>query len=131
MIKNYIKVAIRNILKYKLFSAINVLGLSIGMACCLFIFIYVTDELSYDKFHKDANKIYRVGLFGRIAGQEINTSSSSWPVASTMQNEIPGVESALRLWSRSEPIVFKYDEIVFSEEKVIYADSNFFDFFML
>ena len=129
MIKNYIKVAIRNILKYKLFSAINVLGLSIGMACCLFIFIYVTDELSYDKFHKDANKIYRVGLFGRIAGQEINTSSSSWPVASTMQNEIPGVESALRLWSRSEPIVFKYDEIVFSEEKVIYADSNFFDFF--
>lgn len=129
MIKNYIKVAVRNILKYKFFSAINILGLSIGMACCLFIFIYVTDELSYDQFHQDADNIYRVGLLGRIAGQEINTSSSSWPVASTMQNEIPGVENALRLWSRDGAIVFKYEDKVFSEENIMYADSNFFDFF--
>ncbi len=129
MITNYIKVAIRNILKYKFFSTINVLGLSIGMACCLFIFIYVTDELSYDRFHKDAANTYRIGLFGRIAGQEINTSNSSWPVASTMQNEIPGVENALRLWSRGQSLVFKYEDKVFSEKNIVYADSNFFDFF--
>lgn len=129
MIRNYFKVAIRNILKHKFFSAINVLGLSIGMACCLFIFIYVTDELSYDKFHQDADNIYRVGLLGRMGGQEFNTSNSSWPVASTMQNEVPGIESTLRLWPRQQPLVFKYEDLTFSEEKVIYADSNFFDFF--
>lgn len=129
MIKNYLKVAVRNILKYKFFSAINVLGLSIGMACCLFIFIYVTDELSYDQFHTDANNIYRVGLLGRMAGQEFNTSNSSWPVASTMQNEIPGVESGLRMWPRLVPLVFKYEDKAFSESGVFYADSNFFEFF--
>lgn len=129
MLRNYLKVAIRNILKYKFFSAINILGLSIGITCCLFIFIYVTDELSYDRFHKDVDRTYRVGLLGRIAGQEFNTSNSSWPVGETMQDEIPGVEASLRLWPRSLPIVFKYDEKSFSEKEIIYADSNFFDFF--
>ena len=129
MIRNYIKVAIRNILKYKFFSAINVLGLSIGMACCLFIYIYVTDELSYDKFHQDADKIYRIGLLGRMAGQEFNTANSSWPVAPTLQEELPGIESTLRMWPRQVPLVFKYEDKTFSEEKVVYADSNFFDFF--
>lgn len=105
------------------------MGLSIGITCCLFIFIYVTDELSYDRFHKDVDRTYRVGLLGRIAGQEFNTSNSSWPVGETMQDEIPGVEASLRLWPRSLPIVFKYDEKSFSEKEIIYADSNFFDFF--
>ncbi|MEQ9412551.1 MAG: ABC transporter permease, partial [Cyclobacteriaceae bacterium] len=129
MLKNYLKIAVRNILKHKFFSAINILGLSIGIACCLFIFIYVADELSYDRFHKDVDRMYRVGLLGRIAGQEFNTSSSSWPVGETMQEEIPGVEASLRLWPRSLPIVFKYEEKSFSEKEVFYADSNFFDFF--
>ncbi len=129
MIKNYLKVAIRNILKYKFFSAINVLGLSIGISCCLFIFIYVSDELSFDRFHKDVDRIYRVGLLGRMAGQEFNTSNSSWPVGETMQEEIPGVEASIRLWPRSVPLVFKYEDKSFSEKEVIFADSNFFDFF--
>jgi len=129
MIRNYLKIAVRNILKYKFFSAINILGLSIGITCCFFIFIYVFDELSYDKFHKDVDRTYRIGLLGRIAGQEFNTSSSSWPVGETMQEEIPGVESSLRVWYRSVPIVFKYEDRSFSEKEIIYADSNFFDFF--
>jgi len=129
MIRNYIKVAMRNILKHKFFSAINVLGLSIGMVCCLFIFIYVTDELSYDRFHEDSDQIYRIGLLGKIAGQEFNTANSSWPVASTMQNEIPGIEAGLRLWSRQAGLVFKYEDKAFTEKGIVYADSNFFDFF--
>lgn len=105
------------------------MGLSIGITCCLFIFIYVADELSYDRFHKDVDRMYRVGLLGRIAGQEFNTSNSSWPVGETMQDEIPGVEASLRLWPRSLPIVFKYEDKSFSEKEIIYADSNFFNFF--
>ena len=129
MIRNYLKVALRNILKYKFFSAINVLGLSIGMACCLFIFIYVVDELSYDKFHKDVDNLYRVALQGKIAGQEILTTNSSWPVGPTMQEEITGITDALRIWPRRAGLVFKNDDKSFTEKEVIYADSNFFEFF--
>ncbi|MCB0487444.1 MAG: ABC transporter permease [Cyclobacteriaceae bacterium] len=129
MLRNYLKVAVRNILKYKFFSAINILGLSIGMACCLFIFIYVSDELSYDQFHKDADKIYRIGLLGRMAGQEFNTSNSSWPVTNAMQEEITGVESGVRTWHRSAALLFKNGDKIFSEKDFVYADSNFFDFF--
>lgn len=129
MIKNYFKVAVRNILKHKFFSAINILGLTIGMACCLFLFIYVMDELGYDKFHKDVNNLYRVGLHGKVAGQEIYTTNSSYPVAFAMADEITGVTDVLRLWPRRAGIVFKNEEKSFAEKNVFYADSNFFQFF--
>jgi putative ABC transport system permease protein len=60
MFKNYFKVALRNILKHKAFSVINVTGLAIGIACCLLILLWIQDELSYDKYHEDHDKIYRV-----------------------------------------------------------------------
>ena len=60
MIKNYLIVAIRNIARNKTFSAINILGLAIGMACCILILLYVQDELSYDQHHEHAHRIYRV-----------------------------------------------------------------------
>lgn len=129
MIKNYIKVAIRNILKYKLFSAINIAGLTVGVAACLFIFLYVKDELSFDRFHKDADLIYRVGLTGKIAGQEINTTSSSYPLGLAMMDEIPGVVAYTRIWPASKTVIFAYQEKSFSEKKIFYADSNFFSFF--
>jgi putative ABC transport system permease protein len=62
MLKNYLKITLRNILKYKGYSIINILGLAIGMAACILILIYVQDELSYDNFHKDADRIFRTVL---------------------------------------------------------------------
>lgn len=131
MFKNYVKVALRNILKHKFFSAINIIGLVIGMTCCLFIFIYVQDELSYDKFHRDYEKIYRIGLHGKIAGQEIYTSNTCLPVGPTMKNEIPGVEEVLRVIpaTRGAGMAFRNEDISFTEDKVLYADSNFYEFF--
>lgn len=131
MFKNFITVAVRSILKHKFYSFINILGLVIGMTCCLFIYIYVQDELSYDKFHKDYQNIYRVGLHGKIAGQEIFTSNSCIPLGPAMTAEIPGVEEMLRVIqaSRSTGVPFRYEEVVFLEDKVLYADSNFFSFF--
>lgn len=131
MFKNFITVAIRSILKHKFYSFINIIGLVIGMTCCLFIYIYVQDELSYDKFHKDYQNIYRVGLHGKIAGQEIFTSNSCIPLGPAMTEEIPGVEEMLRVIqaSRSTGVPFRYEEVVFLEDKVLYADSNFFSFF--
>ena len=62
MLQNYFKLAIRNILKHKFFSAINIFGMSIGIAACLLILLYVVDELSFDRFHANADRIYQVGL---------------------------------------------------------------------
>ncbi|HRE68441.1 MAG TPA: ABC transporter permease [Cyclobacteriaceae bacterium] len=131
MFKNFLTVAVRSILKHKFYSFINIIGLVIGMTCCLFIYIYVQDELSYEKFHKDYQNIYRVGLHGKIAGQEIFTSTSCIPLGPTMTTEIPGVEEMLRVIPtfRSREVPLRNDELVFLEEKVIYADSNFFSFF--
>lgn len=129
MLKNYYKVAIRNILKYKLFSAINILGMTIGITSCLMIVLYVTHELSYDKFHPDADRIFQVGLNGKIGGQDIRVANTCPPMAEALAADIPGVESATRIAAMFGQPVVRNGEKIFSEEKVFYADSNFFEFF--
>ncbi len=131
MLQNYLTVALRNILKHKLFSFINIAGLMVGMACCLMIFVYVQDELSYDRFHKDYNEIYRVALHGRIGGQEVRTSNSSLPVGPALTSQVPGVKSFTRL-KRSTygaGYAIRYEDKAFTEDRILYADSNFFTFF--
>jgi putative ABC transport system permease protein len=129
MLKNYYKVAVRNILKYKLFSAINILGMTIGITSCLMIILYVTHELSYDKFHADADRIYQVGLNGKIGGQDIRVSNTCPPMAEALVADIPEVEAATRIAQAFGQPVVRNGEKIFSEEKVFYVDSNFFEFF--
>ena len=129
MLKNYYKVAIRNILKYKMFSAINILGMTIGITSCLMIVLYVTHELSYDTFHPDADRIFQVGLNGKIGGQDIRVSNTCPPMAEALVADIPGVESSTRIASMFGQPVVRNGEKIFSEEKVFFADSNFFEFF--
>ncbi len=128
MFRNYLKVAFRNILKHKFYSALNILGLAFGLTACFLIGLYIFDELSYDTFHKDANNVYRIGLMGKIAGQEVNTSSSCAPLAQTMVADIPGVEQATRL-NQEGNLVMKFADKALVEQDVLYADSNFFEFF--
>ena len=129
MFQNYFKVALRNILKHKFFSAINILGMTIGITACLMIVLYVNDELSYDKFHRNADRIYQVGLHGKIAGQDIHTATTCPPLFEAMVNEIPEVESSIRLSPYYGKPAIKYDDKAFTEERVIFVDSNFFQFF--
>ncbi|MGC3947662.1 MAG: ABC transporter permease [Chryseolinea sp.] len=128
MLRNYINVAIRNILKHKFFSFINIIGMTIGISACLLIVIYISNELSYDRFHTDADRIYQVALHGRIAGQEINTSTTCPPMAQALVSDIPEVEAATRLRALYG-VPVKNEEKVFTEENVFLADSNFFEFF--
>lgn len=129
MVKNFFKVALRNMRKQSLFSLINILGLSIGIAASLFVLLYVTDELSYDKFHSDIEKMYRIDLSGNIAGQEIVTSNSCPPLGPALVAEIPEIVSSLRM-QRLSDVVIKIDTKSFIEEdKMFFADSNFFEFF--
>jgi len=128
MLSNYLKIALRNIRRQKFYAFVNITGLTIGLITCLLIILYVVDEFSYDKFHKDADRIYRVNLMGRMSGQEFNSSYSSAPVAAGFLEEIPGVEQACRiaLW---KDMSVEHLEDSFTERTVLLADSNFFDFF--
>lgn len=129
MIKNFFKVALRNILKYKFFSAINILGMTIGLTACLMIVLYVVDELSYDKFNANAHRIYQVGLHGKLGGQDISVAQTCPPMAAALVDEIPEVESATRIAGFFGKPAVKNEDLVFTEEKVFFVDSNFFSFF--
>jgi len=129
MVRNYLKIAFRNIAKQKLFSFINILGLSIGMAASLFVVLYVIDELSYDQFHADIESMYRMDLNGRLSGQEIITISSCPPLGPAMVNEIPEIESYLRIQQLGDVLVKNEFETFVEEKGMFYADSNFFKFF--
>ncbi len=128
MFQNYFKFALRNILKHKFYSALNISGLALGLASCFLIGIYIYDEFSYDKFHENHENIYSIALHGRIGGQELYTSSSSPPVAQSIMSEIPGVEQAVRI-RRWGNLVMKYGDKAFTEREAVLADSNFFNFF--
>ena len=129
MLQNYFKLAVRNILKHKFFSAINILGMSIGIAACLLILLYVVDELSFDRFHANADRIYQVGLQAKIGDQDVTTANTCPPMAETLVEEVPGVEAATRISNFWGTPSLKYGDKAFTEEKVFHADSNFFEFF--
>jgi putative ABC transport system permease protein len=125
---NYLKIAFRNFMRRKFFSFINITGLSIGMAASLLIILYIIDEYSYDTFHKDAERIYRVHTRARMTGKDMNTCFSSAPISADLQKEIPEVVDGCRIVIRNDVNIGNENE-VFSEKKVLLADSNFFNFF--
>src|ERR1700716_250051 len=92
MLKNYIKIAFRFLWKNKTFSVINIIGLTAGTLCCLYILLYVREQYSYDKHHKDANHIYRITSLLKLPGDKLNNvATCSPPVAPAMKNEFSEV----------------------------------------
>ena len=128
MLKNYLKIALRNLRKHKGYSFINIAGLTIGMAACVLILLYVQDELSYDRYHDNAEAVYRVNLKGAVGGSFIHTASSSAPMAATLVQEYPEVLNAVRFLGVGRPLV-AYEEHRFYEDNVFWADSTVFDVF--
>lgn len=128
MFFNYLKIAIRNIRRQKFYAFINITGLTIGFITSLLIVLYVVDEFSYDRFHKNADLIYRVNLLGRMSGQEFNSCYTSAPVSASFLEEIPEVNKACRIapW-KDITIVNENDS--YTEKTILLADSNLFDFF--
>jgi len=129
MISNYLKVAFRNLRKYKAFTFINVAGLAIGMACCLLILLYVQDEIRYDRYHEKSDRIHRVTLHGRLAGNEVHVTSTCVPMAAALIDEFPEVETAARLYQSSRKVLIGRGEKRFNEERVFFTDSTYFDIF--
>jgi putative ABC transport system permease protein len=130
MLKNYFKIAFRNLWKNKGYSAINIFGLAIGIATCLLISLYVLDELSYDKYNKNADRIYRINANIKFGGDEQNLAVCPDPMAFTMVKDYPEVENAVRFRGYGPSLVKKGNENI-KEERIIYTDSTLFDVFTL
>lgn len=127
MLKTYLKIAFRNFWRYKAFSFINVLGLAIGMASCFFIFLYVRFEFSYDSFHKNADRTYRlVADITNSTGTHPGYQTSA-PMARSIKASFPEVQSVTRVIP-ADVLVVKGD-IKFQEENALWADSSFFSIF--
>ena len=127
MIRNYIKVAFRNLFKDSFYSSINIFGLSIGITTCLLILLYINHELSYDKFHNDHERIFRVTAKARLAGSEVEMGVSSAPLSDRLYQDLEEIESITRLLQLHKAI--KHQGHTFQEDNMLYADSTFFEVF--
>lgn len=131
MIYNYFKIAFRNLLKYKFISFINLFGLTIGIACCLLILVYIINELSYDKHHPEAGRTYRVTRNFKNPETGIvslHLGSVAPPFAPLLANDFKEIENITRLLPGGSTAI-RYKEKMFNEENVFWGDERFFNFF--
>jgi putative ABC transport system permease protein len=127
MLRNYLIVALRNLRKQRFYAALNVLGLSLGIASFLLILLYLVDELRYDRFYQQAEHIFRVGSFDNTLGENSRMALTANAVAGGMQREFPEVEAATRLYRAWETL--HYQNKTFVEYDWQYVDSSFFSVF--
>jgi len=129
MFKNYLKIALRNIKRYKGYSFINIAGLAIGMTCCLLILLYVNQELSYDRFHKNAHRIFRVAVDTTSTDGKYQTAQSMFPLAPAFKMDYPEVTKIARVLFWSEKSLVKSGDKKFFEKRFVFVDNELFDIF--
>ena len=128
MLISYFNVALRTLRKKPFYTAINILGLAIGMATCLLISLYVLDELSYDRFHERADRIYRVTTRSVLDGRESSMASTNYHIGEVIGSEIPEIESTVRVQQLWEQLI-KHQGELYSGYTAVSADSTFFQTF--
>jgi putative ABC transport system permease protein len=130
MLRNYLKIALRNIRKHKGYSYINISGLALGMACCLLIVLFVRDELSYDRYHENADQIYRVIKETESKGKRSLSISTPPPLSRALVDDFPEVINSVRLITPTQKeILVSYEDKKFYETRFFFADPSFFDIF--
>src|SRR5664280_2222684 len=130
MFRNLIKHSFRSFKRQRAYIIINILGLSIGIACSLLIALFVINELSFDKFNVKKDRIFRMVLNGKLGGQEVTVCYSAAVIGPTMLKEIPEVEDFLRM-NGVGPTNVEYNNQTFGENNIVEADSSFFNFFSI
>ena len=126
MIRNYIKVALRYLGKHKGYTIINVLGLAVGVACCILIMLFVRSELSFDRFHSKADRIYRAWLQEHYQGEVINSTSTPIPLGPVLQSSLPEAEATCRFSTTNTFITYNNNKL---NGQFSLVDSNFFKVF--
>jgi len=129
MLNNYWKIAWRNLLKNKVFFFLNMVSLAIGLAGFVLIGLYVYTELRYDRHHKKADQIYRLVLKGEMGGEFIEAAVTGGPIGPILKAELPEVIQNTQIQEVRRSVHLTYDNKHFFEEKIVYADSSFFDVF--
>lgn len=129
MLKNYLKVALRNLSRFKTYSFINIVGLTIGIACCLLILFYIQNELSYDRFNKNADRIFRINTHVKFGASEFNAPLSSDMMGPILKKDYPQVEEYTRIYCFGGSKLIKKGSEFITEPKVAYVDSTFFKVF--
>jgi putative ABC transport system permease protein len=133
MLKSYLKTAWRFLLKNKTFSLINIIGLATGTLCCLYILLYVQDQYSYDKQHKNVKDIYRITTTLELTGDKHNSATSSPPIVPAMKSDFGEVVQFARLVTTdgfgAKQHLLRYKEKSFYQQNAVYVDSTFFDVF--
>src|SRR5689334_20610987 len=127
MFRNYIKTALRNLRKNKLYSAINIFGLAVGLAACLLIGVYINHELSYDKFNVNANRIVRATMEYGKAGTVNSVATTGTKVGPQFKRTFPVIEDYVRTFISHN--VVKAGDKMFDEPRILYADDPFFKIF--
>ena len=132
MKKNYLKIAWRNLARNKVSSIINIGGLAIGLACVVFISLYISDELSYDRFFKNADRIFRVNTHELMANSEFTAGQTPPAVGAALVNNIPEIESYTRIYMLGDEIIHfvqNGQKSSVTEKNLLSVDSNFLQFF--
>ena len=131
MFKNFLKVALRNLLKRKAYTVINILGLATGMAVCLLIILFIQDELSFDQLHENGDNIYRMVVKRQYPGRTTSYAIIPQSYAYAVKQECPEVQQSVRIFDFTGGGVFqlKYGDKAFEEKRVLGVDSNFFSVF--
>ena len=127
MLKNYIKITSRHIKRQKGYTFINISGLAVGMACCILILLWVQNELSYDKYHENSKRIYRITYASEIGGAYDHYALAPFPSAPAFKEEIPEVVAFTRLWERTGLITHQNNK--FDVRDIFYADPDYFRIF--
>jgi putative ABC transport system permease protein len=130
MFKNYLMIAVRNLLRFKTYSFINIFGLAVGITCFLILTLFILDELSYDKFNKNADQTYRVYVEQNINGIEGNNSKTPGLLGPILMQQLPETASFTRIGYFGQ-YRFRYKDNVFNEGNIYAVDSTFFDVFTL
>src|SRR5689334_23343516 len=130
MFKNYLKVALRNLWKNKAFSAINIAGLSAGLAVCLLIVLYVKDEMSYDKYNAQAESIYRIDADIFFNNTQFTSVVTPAPLVPTLKKDYPQILQYVRLRNFGD-ILVKKDNQNIQDHNAVFADSTFFHVFSI
>ena len=131
MLKNYFVASIRSLRKHYSYSTINIVGIGLGLATCILLSVWINHELSYDQFHKNANRIYRGSLEYSFGGQTAKTSVSPTALLPVLKKNFADVENGVRIYNPSfwNPYIIKNNDKLFQEKKFYYADSTFFQVF--
>jgi len=130
MIKNLLLIALRNLRKDKWYNVLNILGLTIGITFSLFLIFYISDELGYDRFYKNVDRIYRINSYIQEKDKATDWALTQLPMGPQMKKDYPQVEQMVRIISDGNILVRKGNDNI-QDHKVAYADSTFFKVFPL